>query len=112
MRVLSQVPEKIKELEINLSFLQSYMEETKKGHDESFEDVSSEVHALQTGLAALKAEVSAHSADIAAGAGDHAGGLPRSAQPCVHICHATRGPKSSSMYISGYCCAVTCIHVK
>jgi hypothetical protein len=60
-----QVPEKIKMLEINLSFLQSYMEETKKGHDESFEDISSEVEHLKAALAALKAEVQAGTADMA-----------------------------------------------
>ena len=60
-----QVPEKIKMLEINLSFLQSYMEETKKGHDESFEDISSEVEHLKSALAALKAEVLADTADMA-----------------------------------------------
>lgn len=52
-----KVPEKIKMLEINLSFLQSYMEETKKGNDESFEDFTSDVKALQEGLSALKVEV-------------------------------------------------------
>ena len=61
-----KVPEKIKMLEINLSFLQSYMEETKKGHDESFEDASSEVKALFDALHALKTEVQTQSADVAA----------------------------------------------
>jgi len=53
-------------LEINLSFLQSYMEETKKGADESFEDVSSEVQALQAGLKALTQQVNLHSNDLTA----------------------------------------------
>ena len=61
-----KVPEKIKMLEINLSFLQSYMEETKKGHDESFEDVSSEVTGLLESLNALKMEVQTQSAEVAA----------------------------------------------
>jgi hypothetical protein len=33
------------------------MEETKKGNDESFEDVTSEVHALRTTLKTLESEL-------------------------------------------------------
>uniref|UniRef100_A0A7S4JF46 SUN domain-containing protein n=1 Tax=Guillardia theta TaxID=55529 RepID=A0A7S4JF46_GUITH len=54
-----KVPEKIKMLEINHSFLQSYMEETKKQYDESFEDMQTDVKTLQSATSDVRGELTA-----------------------------------------------------
>eukprot|EP00960_Hanusia_phi_P002856 84717-Hanusia_phi.AAC.1 len=54
-----KVPEKIKMLEINHSFLQSYMEETKKQYDETFEDLQTDIKTLQSATSDVRGDLSA-----------------------------------------------------
>lgn len=60
-----QVPEKIKDLEINYSFLQSYMQESKKQYDEAFEDLQAEIKKLQTTLTDMRTKGEALTLDTA-----------------------------------------------